>query len=62
MIKLYISSEINDLISDRMILEDDLKTVIKQAQETGRRLLNKSNGHFLAMTKMAEIEKLLEDK
>lgn len=48
MIKLYISSEIKDLMSDRMILEDDLKTVIKQAQETGRRLLNKSNGHFLA--------------
>lgn len=48
MIKLYISCEIKDLMSDRMILEDDLKTVIKQAQETGRRLLNKSNGHFLA--------------
>jgi hypothetical protein len=48
MIKLHISTEVKDLMTDRMILEDDLKIVINQTQKTGRRLLNKSNGHFLA--------------
>lgn len=48
MIKLYISPEIRDLMSDRMILDDDLTIVIDYAQRTGRRLLNKANGRFLA--------------
>lgn len=48
MINLYISPEIRDLMCERMILEDDLRTVIDHVQKTGRKLLNKSNGHFLA--------------
>ncbi len=48
MIKLYILPEISDLMCERMILDDDLRTVIDHAQKSGRKLLNKSNGHFLA--------------
>ena len=48
MIKLHISPEIRDLMCERMILDDDLRTVIDHVQKTGRKLLNKTNGHFLA--------------
>ena len=48
MIKLYVSEEIRDLMAERMILTDDVKKVIESAEKSGRKLVNKSNGHFLA--------------
>ncbi|MGC8660267.1 MAG: pyridine nucleotide-disulfide oxidoreductase/dicluster-binding protein, partial [Desulfomonilaceae bacterium] len=48
MIKLYISEEIQDLMAERMILTDDVQKVIDYAEKSGRKLINKSNGHFLA--------------
>ena len=48
MIKLYVSEEIRDLMAERMILTDDVKKVIEYAEKSGRKLVDKSNGHFLA--------------
>lgn len=47
-VKLHLSPEVRDLIADRLILDDDLKKVIQYAEESGRKLVNKANGHFLA--------------
>ena len=48
MIKLYLSDTIQDLMACRMILTDDVQKVIQFAEQSGRKLVNKSNGHFLA--------------
>lgn len=47
-IKLYLSGEVRDILSSRMILDDDVRQVIDYAEKSGRKLLNRSNGHFLA--------------
>jgi len=47
-IKLSISDEVRRRIDDRRILENDIRQVIHQAEETGKRLKNADTGHFLA--------------
>ncbi len=48
MIKLYIPQEIQDLMAQRMILNDDIKRVIEHAEKSGAKFVNRSTGHYLA--------------
>lgn len=45
---LDISEEIRFLMEKRMILKEDIRTVIKWAEETGNKLVNNATGHYLA--------------
>ncbi len=48
MIKLDIPQEIQDLMSQRMILTDDVKRVIEHAEKSGAKFVNRSTGRYLA--------------
>jgi len=45
---LTMTDEVRKRIDDRRILENDVRQVIDQAEETGKRLKNSGNSHFLA--------------
>ncbi len=45
---LEISEEIRFLMEKRMILKEDIRTVIQWAEETGSKLVNNATGHYLA--------------
>ncbi|MEW6519171.1 MAG: pyridine nucleotide-disulfide oxidoreductase/dicluster-binding protein [Thermodesulfobacteriota bacterium] len=47
-IKLVIDPQLMELLDKRHILEDDIQKVIGQAEQSGRRLVDPENGHFLA--------------
>jgi glutamate synthase (NADPH/NADH) small chain len=46
--KLELSDEVVNKLEDRLILLKDIKTVLKHAEETGRKFVNPENGHFLS--------------
>ncbi len=48
LIKLFISDDVRDLMERRMILVEDLLRVIKWAETTGTKLVQKKTGHLLA--------------
>ncbi|MCK9294316.1 MAG: 4Fe-4S dicluster domain-containing protein [Desulfobulbaceae bacterium] len=54
-IKLVIAPQVMELMNKRHILEDDLQKVIHQAEQTGRRLVDPENGHFLASFKPVRV-------
>lgn len=47
-IKLEIDDRVRELMEKRMILVEDLQQVIQWAEKTGRRLVNRETGNFLA--------------
>ena len=47
-VTLHISDEVRELMSQRMILAEDVEQVIKWAESTGNRLMHRTTGHFLA--------------
>ena len=47
-IVLNISDQVQEMMADRLILVEDVQQVIEYSQRTGRRLLNKQTGHYLA--------------
>ncbi|NVO00494.1 MAG: NAD(P)-binding protein [Geobacteraceae bacterium] len=47
-IELEIAPEVRRLIDERRILEDDIRMVIDHGERTGKRLLNRQNGHCRA--------------
>ncbi len=50
-----LSEELNRIISDRMISRREIVEVIENAEETGRKLLNRLNGHFLAHSTIGKV-------
>lgn len=50
-IHLTITPEIQDVLEERLILIEDIQQVIEYAESSGKKLLNKENGHFLASHK-----------
>jgi NADPH-dependent glutamate synthase beta subunit-like oxidoreductase len=54
-VKLSISSEVQELMDKRLILDDDLLAVIHFAETTGTKLLDRRTGHFLAHHKPAAV-------
>jgi hypothetical protein len=51
-VELVISPEIKGKMEERMILEDDLRQVIHDAERSGKKLLDQATGHFLAHAKL----------
>lgn len=50
-----LSEELNRIISDRMISRHEIVQVIENAEKTGRKLLNRSNGNFLAHSAIGKV-------
>jgi NADPH-dependent glutamate synthase beta subunit-like oxidoreductase len=50
-IQLIIPAEVQDLLERRQILVEDIQQVIEYAERTGKKLVNKTTGHFLAYYK-----------
>ena len=50
-IQLILPGTIQQQIEDRLILIEDIQKVINYAEQTGKRMQNKSNGHLLAYFK-----------
>lgn len=46
--KMRISTDIRQIMEDRLILEEDIQQVLDHAEKSGLSLLNKTNGHLLA--------------
>ncbi len=55
LIKLNISKELQEILETRQILAEDIQQVLDYAEKTGRKLLNKETGHFLAHHKPAAV-------
>lgn len=47
-ILLIYSEQVQELLEQRLILQEDLQRVIEHAESTGQKMLNKKSGHFLA--------------
>lgn len=47
-IELVISTEVHADLERKLILEDDLRQVLRHAESTGQRLLDRQSGHFIA--------------
>ncbi len=54
-LRLKISDEVKQLMEERLILVEDVQQVIGHCEGTGRRLLNRNTGHFLAHHKPASV-------
>jgi glutamate synthase (NADPH) small chain len=54
-VKLSISSEVQELMDKRLILDDDLLAVIHFAETTNTKLLDRQTGHFMAHHKPAAV-------
>ena len=54
-VKLRISSEVQELMDKRLILEEDLCAVIHFAETSNTKLLNRQTGHFMAHHKPAVV-------
>ena len=54
-IRLIIPSQVQKQLDDRLILVEDLQQVIEYAERSGKKLLNKLSGHFLAYHKPAAV-------
>jgi hypothetical protein len=50
-IQLLIDDDVQERLEQRLILVEDIQQVIEYAEQTGRKLLNRTNGHFLAYFK-----------
>jgi glutamate synthase (NADPH/NADH) small chain len=50
-VRLIIAEEVRQRLDERLILVEDIQRVIEYAERTGRRLLNRDTGHFLAYFK-----------
>jgi len=65
--KLIISPELRHALSDRMILETDIQTVIEHCEKTGEKVLDDDTGNFFGhlqighMTYWAEYRKSDDD-
>jgi NADPH-dependent glutamate synthase beta subunit-like oxidoreductase len=46
--KLIISREVSELLERRMILEEDLRQVVRHAERTSEKIRNTKTGHFIA--------------
>lgn len=47
-IKLFIPAVVNEIMEERLILQEDVQKVIEYAERTGNKLLNRNNGHIMA--------------
>jgi NADPH-dependent glutamate synthase beta subunit-like oxidoreductase len=47
-IKLIIPAVVNEIMEERLILQEDVQKVIEYAERTGNKLLNRNNGHIMA--------------
>lgn len=47
-IKLTIPAEVQEVMDDRLILQEDIQKVVDYAERTSKKLLNHDNGHILA--------------
>lgn len=54
-IRLILPEAVQQQIEDRFILTEDIQKVLEYAERTGKRLVNPSNGHFLASYKPASV-------
>lgn len=54
-ISLKIAPETRQLMEDSLILEADLRDVVAYAEQTGNKLLNRANGHFMASHKPGHV-------
>lgn len=54
-INLIITPEVQNLLEERLILIEDIQQVIEYAEHSGKKLLNKKNGRFLAYFKPAAV-------
>ena len=54
-IRLIIAPEVQKLLDDRLILVEDIQQVIEYAERSGKKLLNKKTGRFLAYYKPAAV-------
>lgn len=54
-IKLTMSEAVRDRLEQRLILTEDVQRVIDYAERTGRRLLNRESGHYLAYFKPTSV-------
>jgi len=50
-LQLVIAAEVQARLEQRLILVEDLQRVIEHAERTGRKLLNRETGHWLAYHK-----------
>jgi len=53
--ELFISPEVLERMEKRMILVEDVERAVVRAEETGERLLDRANGHFLASHRPAAV-------
>jgi len=54
-VNLSISDEVRQLMEERIILTQDLRKVIAWAEKTGKKLVSKHTGHFLAHHTLAGV-------
>lgn len=54
-IQLFVTAEAQTLLDDRLILVEDIQQVIDYAERSGKKLLNKKSGRFLASFKPAAV-------
>lgn len=54
-IQLIISEELRERLEGRLILDEDIRAVIGQAERTGAKLLNQQTGHWLAYHKPTSV-------
>ncbi len=52
---LAISADLREILEQRQILDEDIQRVIEYAEKTGRKLLNRQTGRFLAHHKPAAV-------
>ncbi len=50
-IRLILPAEVQKQVDDRLILVEDMQKVIEYAERSGKRMLNKATGHYLAYFK-----------
>ena len=55
LINLNISADLQEILEQRLILAEDIQQVIAYAEKTGRKLLNRQTGRFLAHHKPAGV-------
>jgi hypothetical protein len=54
-IRLTFPEAVQQMVEDRLILVEDMQKVIEFAERNGKRLLNPSNGHYLAYHKPVSV-------
>lgn len=54
-LRIIMTRQVQSLLEDRLILVEDIQQVIEYAEHSGKKLLNKKTGHFLAYYKPAAV-------